>query len=400
MFRIFLGHLMAYRIDTVEGRSRLKPRAPPYWQKLTTGCHVGFRKMSKASEGTWLMQAYDPNNGKQTRKSLGRLDHLAAHQRFDAAKKLADAWFDHIGRGGSTKIITVKTACENYVKHLNAIDSLKNGHDTESRFKRWIYEDKIAGVALPKLTRNAVEDWRNRLAKAPVLTNPYSDKTKTRARSPSSLNRDMAALRAALNSAYDHGDVTTDVAWRMALRAVKNADSRRDTYLDRTQRAALIKKADKDLGSFLRCLSLVPLRPGALASLTVDKLNSPLGVLTVGKDKAGQERKIKLPPSTAVFFATLTKNKLSSAPLLCRADGKAWDKDSWKKPIKTAAAAAGLESVTAYTLRHSVITDLVTHGLDLLTVAKLSGTSVVMIEKHYGHYRAEHAANALAGLAL
>ena len=37
---------MAYRIDTVEGRSRLKPRPPPYWQKLTTGCHLGFRKMS------------------------------------------------------------------------------------------------------------------------------------------------------------------------------------------------------------------------------------------------------------------------------------------------------------------------------------------------------------------
>jgi hypothetical protein len=47
-----------------------------------------------------------------------------------------------------------------------------------------------------------------------------------------------------------------------------------------------------------------------------------------------------------------------------------------------------------------VITDLVTNGLDLLTVAQLSGTSVTMIEKHYGHHRADHAAKALAGLAL
>ena len=67
--------------------------------------------------------------------------------------------------------------------------------------------------------------------------------------------------------------------------------------------------------------------------------------------------------------------------------------------IKAAAAAAGLSNaVTAYTLRHSVITDLVTNGLDLLTVAQLSGTSVAMIEKHYGHHREDHAANALAGL--
>lgn len=391
---------MAYRIDTVEGRSRLKPRPPPYWQKLTTGCHLGFRKMSKDSTGSWIVQAYDSDSGKQTRKSLGRLDHLPAHQRFDAAKKLADAWFEHIGRGGSIKVITVRTACENYVNRLEASDATRNAHDTKLRFKRWIYDDKIAAVALTKLTRKAVEDWRNRLAQTPVLTNPHSDKTKSRARAPSSLNRDMAALRAALNSAYDHGDVTTDVSWRMALRAIRNADTRRDAYLDRKQRAALIENADKDLAKFLRCLSLVPLRPGALASLTVESLNSQLSVLTVGKDKTGQDRKIKLPPSTATFFSTLAKDKLPAAPLLCRADGKAWDKDSWKKPIKAAATSAGLESITAYTLRHSVITDLVTHGLDLLTVAQLSGTSVAMIEKHYGHYRAEHAAKALAGLAL
>ena len=392
---------MKHRIDTVESRNRLPPRTPPYWQKLTTGCHVGFRKMSAGSNGTWLAQAYDPSTIKQTRQSLGGLDHLPAHQRFDAAKKLAEAWFEHLGRGGTTKVITVRTACENYVKRLKESGAEKNADDIEARFRRWVSDDKIANQALPKLTRKGVEDWRNRLAKTPVLTNPHSDKTKTRTRSPSSLNRDMAALRAALNSAHDHGDVTTDMAWRVPLRAVDNADGRRDTYLDRSQRLELISKADLDVGAFLRGLSLVPLRPGALASLTVSKLNNQLGVLTVGKDKAGRDRKIKLPPETAKFFAEQAKDKLPAAALLARADGAVWNKDSWKKPIKAAAVAAELtDPVSAYTIRHSVITDLVTNGLDLLTVAQLSGTSVAMIEKHYGHHRADHAAKALAGLAL
>jgi hypothetical protein len=43
---------------------------------------------------------------------------------------------------------------------------------------------------------------------------------------------------------------------------------------------------------------------------------------------------------------------------------------------------------------------LVTGGLDLLTVAQLSVTSVVMIERHYGRLRAEHATEALAALAI
>lgn len=392
---------MAHRIDTVDGRNRLKPRTPPYWHKLATGCHVGFRRMTFGSDGTWLAQAYDPSTSKQTRQSLGGLDQYPAHQRFDEAKKLAEAWFVHLGRGGTTKSVTVKLACENYVRHLKDAGSVKNAADVAARFKRWVDADKIASISLQKLTRKIVEDWRNRLAKTPVQTNPFSDKTKTRKRAPSTLNRDMAALRAALNSAHDHGDVTNDMAWRVALRAVENADGRRDTYLDRTQRAALILNADDDLGAFLRCLSLVPLRPGALAKLTVEKLNTQLGVLTVGKDKAGRDRKIKLPPSTAKIFSAQTKDKLPAAPLFSRADGKPWDKDSWKKPIKVAATQAKLpDGVTAYTLRHSVITDLVTNGLDLLTVAQLSGTSVAMIEKHYGHHRSDHAAKALARLAL
>jgi len=57
-------------------------------------------------------------------------------------------------------------------------------------------------------------------------------------------------------------------------------------------------------------------------------------------------------------------------------------------------------TTTAYSLQHSVITDLVHEGLDLLTVAQIFGTSVVMIERHYGHLRGEVAATALARLAL
>ena len=35
-----------------------------------------------------------------------------------------------------------------------------------------------------------------------------------------------------------------------------------------------------------------------------------------------------------------------------------------------------------------------------MTVAVLSGTSIAMIEKHYGHLLREHAAKALASLTL
>jgi len=161
----------------------------------------------------------------------------------------------------------------------------------------------------------------------------------------------------------------------------------------------LIDHAQSDLAAFVKALSLVPVRPGALAALTVADFDARLGVLRVGKDKTGGERKITLPKDSAAFFEIQCGAKTPLSPLLARADGKRWDKDYWKKPLKAAAQAAGLSAqTTAYTLRHSVITDLVVNGLDLLTVAQMSGTSVAMIERHYGHHRAEHAAAALANL--
>jgi integrase len=211
----------------------------------------------------------------------------------------------------------------------------------------------------------------------------------------------MTCFRAALNLAYTDGLVASDFAWRGKLKPIENADRRRELYLDRSQRRRFVDKATPDLAAFLRGLALLPVRPGALAALTVADFDKRLSMLRIGKDKAGADRKIKLPPKTAVFFALAAKGKLPAAPLLARANGSAWNKDAWKWPVKAAAEAAKLpEATTAYAMRHSVITDLVTGGLDLLTVAQISGTSVAMIERHYGSLRGDVAASALARLSL
>lgn len=389
-------------LGVVQAREKLKPQHEPHWLKLATGCYLGFRKLTPASTGSWLAR-YRADNGKQQKRSLGEFGELPPSQRFDAAKRVAEEWFLHLGKGGTTEAVTVRTACERYVKHVRGDRGDKPANDLDMRFKRWVYDDgSLADLDLAKLTKTRVEAWRTAMAKTPVTVN--RDKREvpiTRARAASSVNRDMAALRAALNFAHDAGSVTSDMAWRVALRPAKNADGRRDVYLDLTQRRLLIAKSPDDLAALLRGLSLVPLRPGALAALVVSSFDTRLAVLTIGHDKAGRDRKIKLPVATTTVFRNLCEGRRSNAPLFCRDGGKAWNKDAWKGPMKKAAASAELPpSATAYSIRHSVITDLVTGGLDLLTVAQLSGTSVAMIERHYGHLRADHAAAALARLAL
>jgi site-specific recombinase XerD len=389
---------MAIRLDAVSARERLKPRRDPYWQRVTKGCYLGFRRMSSESQGTWLARARDGATGKQAFKLLGELTETPGYMRFDAAHKLALAWFDHLDRGGSAGATTVRDICSKYVEYLRSVKTARAADDAEARFRNYVLDnERLAAVELSKLKPSHLEGWRNRLREMPTRSGGHRGER----RSDSTLNRDMTCFRAALNLAYADGLVTSDFAWRRKLVPVKNADRRRELYLKRAQRKKFIEKASPDLGQFLRGLALVPLRPGALAALRVGDYDSHLKVLKVGKDKNGQERKIKLPEATAKFFAEVSKNKLAGDPLVSRADDKAWDKDAWKWPVKAAAAAAKLPAgTTAYTLRHSVISDLVHDGLDLLTVAQISGTSVAMIERHYGHLRSDVAAGALAKLVL
>lgn len=393
---------MATTISTVAAREKLKVRREPYWSRILAGCQLGYRKMSASTPGTWIAKYRDSESGHRDKRSFGDFAELTPALRYDVAKRAVEDWFAHLGKGGTAEAVTVKIACKNYVKHVRETRGDKPADDLEMRFKRWIDEDALARIELGKLTKSKIETWRNVLAKTPVVINrDKRTEPVIRPRAASSVNRDISALRAALNYAHDAGQVTTDMAWRVALRPTKNADGRRDIYLDRLERKALAEKAAPDLALLLRGLSLVPLRPGALAALTAGSFDKRLGVLTIGKDKAGKDRRIKLPETTAEFFAERAKDKLPTAPLFAQAAGRAWNKDDWKRPIKDAAASAELgPATTAYALRHSAITDLETGGLDLLTVAQLSGTSVMMIERHYGHLQADHAVAALATLAL
>lgn len=389
---------MTTSLTKVVERQKLKPRRDPYWSKLSKGCYIGYRKMSSTSDGTWSARLLDEGTGKQVYKPLGAFSELPGHQRYDAAQKAAMEWFEHLGRGGSARAATVRDACERYVEQLRETRGNRAADDAQARFKAYVLPARmLADIELTKLTPAHLEGWRRSLREKPTASGPRRGER----RSDSSLNRDMTCLRAALNLARRDGLVTSDFAWRSKLLPVRNADRRRDVYLDADQRRELVRHAPEDLAILLRGLSLVPLRPGALSALTVASYDKRLKTLTIGKDKAGKDRKITLPDATAEFFAELCKNKLPAAPLFSRANGKAWDKDAWKYPVKDAVAAAKLpEDVTCYAIRHSVITDLIHSGRDTLTVAQLSGTSVLMIERHYGHLTRDHARDALARLVL
>ncbi len=389
-------------ITTVDRRKRLEPRKEPYWHKVARGKYIGYRATVRG-EGTWIARAYDPAKlrsvsvkrdgilgtnakphiGGQTKKALGDFGSLPPSLRFAAACKEAAELFAHLDAGGAHDDLTVREVCEKFADTTTRAG--KGRADTRARFERYVYNQPIAHLPVRKLARRHVEEWRAHLAKLPMAVARARNGTTTRERAAATLNRDMTPLRAALNWAYRRGYTQNALAWLEPLSPIQNADRKREVTLTQAERALLVEKLPTSLQPFARALCLLPIRPGALAKLRVADYSKATRELSIHDDKGHGSRTITLGRAAADLFIEQCRGKIAHAPIFTRDGGAPWGKDSWKLPFRAAVAAAGLDPrVSAYTLRHSALSDLARGG-DLLSIAQISGTSLRMIERHYSH---------------
>lgn len=404
-------------IKTAAARDRLPARRDPYFERIEATLFVGVRKMATDGDVHWLARMVDPASNKRVFKALGTLVQHPDGSRWGVAKREAEAWYRHVLAGGAVKPHTVADVCAAYVQHLLTETKTKRtpeakrkaAEDVERRFNQYVLDDpRFAATEVLKLTRSQIKQWRERLAARPVHRGSGhakgASKPTDKVRSASSLNRDITPFRAALNHAHALGWLTSDVVWRKELEPIAGADKRREgAYIDREQARQLIAAAEQDgsgIAPFLRALANVPLRPGAMAGLKVKDFNARQAMLHISTDKTGS-RDITLPPGAAAIFADACRGKTPAAPIFARPDGSAWDKDSWKKPVRRAVEAAGLPAtVVAYSLRHAGITAMANAGVPLLTIAQITGTSLRMIESNYGHLEHARGAEAMSRIAI
>ncbi|MDH2238836.1 hypothetical protein N5K27_21250, partial [Pigmentiphaga sp. GD03639] len=90
----------------------------------------------------------------------------------------------------------MEDACSTYAEHVKVESGASNADDLTARYRRWVNLDPIGKVELAKLTKKNVLDWHHRLVNAPIKRNGANT---NRESSKDTVNRDMSALRAALN---------------------------------------------------------------------------------------------------------------------------------------------------------------------------------------------------------
>ena len=281
--------------------------------------------------------------------------------------------------------MTVSDACREYVTALQKEGRKATADDAERRFERTVFHDRIGKIELSKLSQDAVEAWRDRIesGQLPALPvkkgRPPTAKPLTKA----TVNRMRTTLVAALNRAVSRRKVTQDrvIEWAN-VKPYEKVGNRRELYLDRDQRRALLANAGADLRDVMECMALTGCRPGDPAAVLRRDYDARHATVTFRtKDHL---RTVPLSPKAKALFDRLAKDRLPAAHLFTNA-GAAWKPHDWRELVKNAATAAKLpDGVVLYTLRHCWITDAITAGMSLLDVARISGTSLAMIDKHYG----------------
>lgn len=374
-----------FDIDKASVRKALPVRHEPYWSApLGRGRVLGFRKIT-ATTGTWNARMRN-ENGRKVYKSLG--DALAAPGAptldYEQARAAALRWFDGQDAGVEDDKATVADACREYVADRLREKGEGCAHDAEMRFRRTVYATDFGAIPLTKLRAPRIKAWRDALGLGKA-----------------SANRTLIALKAAFNLAVTNRRVHPGAAREWGdVKPYKDAGKRRDMFLDIGQRRKLIEAAGTGaLRDLMEAVALTGARAGELTGAKRGQFDARTGTMTFA-GKTGR-RDVPLSPAAVALFKRLSSSKLPAAPLFTRDDGKPWAHSDWDELVRAAAEKAKLpKGVCLYVLRHSFITEAISGGMSTLDVARLCGTSVTMIEKHYGHLVASAARERLAAVAM
>ena len=192
------------------------------------------------------------------------------------------------------------------------------------------------------------------------------------------------------------GHVGNPTAWRIEPLTDEVEDGGETAVmLTPDQRVALIAAVGSFAADFLRRLEFLGARPGELAAATVADFDGASLKLSHRKGRSGKlrARYVTLSGEGVRFFKSQVRRKLPATPIFTEDGVQWWRRHQWARAVNAGVLAHNRKArgklrippeASAYSFRHSRISELLqVYGIDPLTVARQTGTSLAMIEKAY-----------------
>lgn len=371
-------------LETRTARLKLAPRRKPFFQTISAGIAIGYRRNANGA-GSWSVRAA-AGNGSNWLKKLGVADdHETADgkvvldfwQACDAARLLARA---DAGQSNDVRPISVSESLDAYEHDLRSRGA---GTDNVSRIRHNL-PSTLAAQLVSQLTPRELRGWRDRMMKDGM--------------SASAADRTARALSAALTLAgRDDERIKNANAWKNGLKRLPGSEQARANVVlpDDVIRAIVTEARDLKpaFGLLVELLATTGARTSQVLRLKIGDLEDDGAAprLQMPSSRKGRNRKVEhkalpITPALASALREVAAGRPDSDPLLIREDGRAWP---WQIRVMfgQVIAALGLDPMlTPYSLRHSSITRALKAGTPLALVASSHDTSPTIIGRHYARF--------------
>ncbi len=384
-------------LDSRDARRKLKPRRKPYYRQIERGLHLGYRRLTGGTGGTWVARHYVGDQNYQIQKiaiadDVTDPDGVAVLDFWQAQALARDRMKARVHTAaGKTGPLTVSAAMDAYLEFLEA--NRKTAGDARYKADAFI-RPKLGDVEVEALTTQQLRRWLSDLAKqAPRLRTKKGAKQRHRQvadtadnnpRRQATANRILTILKGALNQAWREGLVSSDAGWRR-VKPFEDVEASRLRYLSIAEAKRLMNASDEDFRPLVEAALQTGARYGELASLRVEDFNPDSNTVAIRQSKSGKPRHVILTDEGATLFRRLTAGRTGDQLMF----GREWRPSAQLRPMRAAVARAKIKpAVTFHGLRHTWASLSVMNGMPLLVVAKSLGHSTTrMVEKHYGHLK-------------
>jgi integrase len=383
-------------LETRSARLKLPVAKKPVFVKVGLGIGLGYRR--NATAGTWVARISDGKGGNWT-KAIGAADDFAEAD----GDKILDFWQAQgrsramAGSESNAASGPVVTAAE-ALNHYEADLKIRDGDAGNVARVRAHLPDRLAKKSVDRLTTRDLRSWRDELVEELA---------------PTTVNRTITPLRAALNLEADNDErITNRRPWEVGLASIDDAEESRNVILPETAIRTIIAAAGKESAEFgvlTETLAVTGARISQVARLETQDLQDvrvdPRLMMPTSRKGRGQKkisrRPVPIPASLAAKLRRIAEGKATTELLLTKPSGEPWKKSDHSRPFARVVRSAGIDpdEVTIYALRHSSIVRQLLDNVPVRVVAAHHDTSIGMIERTYSRYIGDHA-DALARRAL
>lgn len=377
----------------------MKSSPSPYRLELPDGSRIerNYRKGDGGEPeayGSWYWTAYDPDRRpSRKRVNLRTKDRGTAYgMALDYARRRSlgtfDPWADPSRQG-----VTVERAVEAYLEAQRKARRAENTVAAADRLLSGFARTLPAGILVRHVEAGHVEAFVNapkRSRKGKVI-GPKSDGTR---------RRYAAVLKHFLEFCVERGYADANPAG--SVRTATPAPNRRD-HLTPAEVEAVLRKVDAaEVTSGYSMTWLrdwivfgvgTGLRPGEQAALRWSAVRLAEKTIKVGKGHrtktASSVRTVHVVGDALEVLRRRAEERTGEGdgPVFTGGRGGAVEEAYLRKRLVHFAEAAKLgKRITPYSLRHSFGTRMAREGVPLFDIAKLMGTSVQMVERHYAHF--------------